>query len=75
MVSKFQNPLNEVLTPGFRATIRPLVINVPGSFYTEFGSLEGAYWDYNKAKTEGKVRAVREPGDEDTYGPLSRACL
>ena len=74
MVSKFQNPLNEV-SQRFRATVRPLVIVVPGSFYTEFRSLEGAYWDYNKAKREGKVRAVREPGDENLYGPLSRACM
>ena len=74
MVSKFQNPLNEV-SRRFRATVRPLVIDVPGSFYTEFRSLEGAYWDYNKAKREGKVRTVREPGDEGLYGPLSRACM
>ena len=57
MVSKFQNPLNEV-SRRFRVTVRPLVIDVPGSFYTEFRSLEGAYWDYNKAKREGKERGL-----------------
>lgn len=56
-------------------TVHPLVINVPGSFYTEFRSLEGAFWDYNKVKKERRVRAVREPGDKDLYSPLSRVCL
>jgi hypothetical protein len=75
MVSNFYNPLNEVLTRGYRATVQTLVIGVPGSVYTEFRTYEGAYWDYYTAKEEGKLRAVREPGDEYLYGPLSRAFM
>jgi hypothetical protein len=58
-----------------RATVRPLVFGVPGSIFTEFRTFEGAYWDYYTAKDEGRVRAVREPGDEYIYGSLSRACM
>ena len=60
-----------MLTPVCRATVHPLVIGVPESVFTRFRTYEGAYWDYYT----GKVRAVREAGDEDIYGPLSRACM
>lgn len=64
-----------MLTPVCRATVHPLVIGVPESVFTRFRTYEGAYWDYYTAKEEGKVRAVREPGDEYLYGPLSRAIM
>ena len=76
MVSKSYNSLLiEVLTEGGRKSVKSLVTSVPGSHYTEFRSYEGAYWDYYTAKEEGKVRAVREPGDEYLFGPLSAACM
>jgi hypothetical protein len=75
LVSKSYNPFNEVLTPGYRATVHPLVIGVPGSCYTGFRTYEGAYWDYCTSKEQGRVRAVRGPGDEYIYGPMSKACM
>jgi hypothetical protein len=52
-----------------------LVTGVTGSVYTGFRTYEGAVWDYYTAKAEGKVRAVREPGDEFLFGPLERAFM
>jgi hypothetical protein len=78
MVSKPYNPLNRVLrliTRGCRSTVQPLVIGVSGSLYTAFRTYDGALLDYYTAKEAGNVRAVREPGDEYIYGPLSRACM
>jgi len=67
--------LNLVLTGGSRSSVQLLVTGVPGSVYTGFRTYEGAHWDYYTAKEEGKVRAVREPGDELIFGPVSRACM
>jgi hypothetical protein len=75
VVSKFYNPLNGVLTRGCRLTVEPLVMGVPGSLYTGFRTYEGALWDYYKAKEEGKVKPVREPGDDFIFGSLSLACM
>ena len=75
MVSKFYNPLNQVLTQECRSTVQPLVIGVSESLYTAFRTYEGAFWDYYTAKEAGNVRPVREPGDEYFYGPLSKACM
>ena len=64
-----------VLTSGCRKSVHPLVDGVPGSRYTGFRTYEGALWDYYTAKDEGKVKPVRDPGDEFLFGPLSRACM
>jgi hypothetical protein len=72
---QFYNLLNEVLTSGCRSSVHPLVTGVPGSCYTGFRTYEGAFFDYSTAKEEGKVRSVREPGDEYLFGPVSRACM
>ena len=56
-----------------RATVHSLVVGVPDSKYTIFRTYEGARWDYYTAKNKGRVKAVREPGDEKIFGPLSRA--
>lgn len=63
------------LTRECRATVHPLVIGLPGSVYTGFRTYEGAYWDYQTCKQEGKVKAVRGPGDAYIFGPISRACM
>jgi hypothetical protein len=66
---------SDVLTSGRRKAVYPLVNGVPGSCYTGFRSYEGAFWDYSTAKKDGKVRAVRDPGDEFLFGPISGACM
>ena len=75
MVSKFYYLFNEVLTLESRVTVYPLLIGIPGSVYTRFGTYEGAYWDYKTRKQQGKVKAVRGPGDAYIFGPISRACM
>jgi hypothetical protein len=60
---------------GCRAIVYQLVIGIAGSRYTGFRTYEGAYWDYHTAKKDGKVRLVRDPGDEYIFGPLTRACM
>lgn len=51
-----------------RAMVYSLVVGVPDASYTTFRSYEGAMWDYHTAKKEGRVRSIREPGDEEIFG-------
>jgi len=55
--------------------VKALVDRVPGASYTGFKTYEDAADDYAIAKAGGYVRAVRNPGDELNFGPLSMAIM
>lgn len=57
----------------FRDNVLPLVSNVSGARYRGFATLETAKDYYLNAKRMGKVRIVRDPGDDQVFGPESEA--
>ena len=57
----------------FRDNVLPLVSNVSGARYRGFATLETAKDYYLNAKRMGKVQIVRDPGDDQVFGPESEA--
>lgn len=53
--------------------VEPLVRGVHGARHKSFPTYSLAQEFYCGAKTLGKVRIVRDPGDEEIYGPMSDA--
>ena len=56
-----------------RDNVFPLVSNVLGARYKGFTTLEAAQEYYLASKRMGKVRIVRDPGDDQAFGPESQA--
>lgn len=56
-----------------RDSVEPLVLGVPGARHKSFSTHELAKEFYLGAKTFGKVKIVRDPGDDEVYGPMSDA--
>jgi hypothetical protein len=59
-----------ILTFIFRDNVNHLVLGVSGGKYKGFSTKENAIQAYLRAKNNGEVRIVRNPGDDDKYGPL-----
>jgi hypothetical protein len=53
-----------------RDNVSHLVLGVSGAKYKGFPTLEKANQAYHRAKCNGEVRIVRNPGDDAKYGPL-----
>ena len=53
-----------------RDNISHLVLGVSGAKYKGFSMEEKANQVYHSAKRNGEVRIVKNPGDEDKYGPM-----
>lgn len=51
----------------------PLVSNILGARYKGFATLDAAKDYYFAAKSVGKVWIVRDPGDDQVFGPESEA--
>jgi hypothetical protein len=58
------------LTVLFRDNISHLVLGVSGAKFKGFATKEKATQAYLGAKNDGEVRIVRNPGDDEKYGPL-----
>jgi hypothetical protein len=56
-----------------RANVEPYVKNVSGATHKSFRTHELALAYYSDAKNKGRVRVVRNPGDDVKYGPRSKA--
>ena len=53
-----------------RDNVSHLVLGVSGAKYKAFPTLEKANQAYYRAKSNGDIRIVRNPGDDAKYGPL-----
>jgi len=53
--------------------VLPLVSNVLGAHYRGFMTLEAAKDFYLGAKRLGKIQIVRNPGDDQVFGPRGEA--
>ena len=62
-----------VNTTSHRDNIELLVKKVSGSHYKSFPTHEQALTHYYEAKRNGRVEVIRNPGDDDIYGPRSEA--
>ena len=60
---------SSIIRPSFRDDVRCLVERVPGAAHKSFKTLEPANAFYLRAKNQGKVRYIRNPGDAARYGP------
>lgn len=56
-----------------RDNVQPLVKHVPDARYQGFSTHEAAQEYYLSAKALRKVRFVRNPGDDEIYGPRDEA--
>lgn len=59
-----------ILTFLFRDNVSHLVLGVSGGKFKGFSTKEKANQAYHSAKNHGKVHIVRNPGDDEKYGPL-----
>ena len=57
----------------YRVNIEPLVKKVSGSHYKSFLTHEQALAYYSDAKRNRQVHVIRNPGDDEIYGPRSKA--
>jgi len=53
-----------------REKVKPLVEFVSGAQYQSFTTRTEAVSAYQSSKARGLVRIVRDPGDDDIYGPM-----
>ncbi|KIJ90577.1 hypothetical protein K443DRAFT_116395, partial [Laccaria amethystina LaAM-08-1] len=53
--------------------VEPLIKKVSGARHKSFRTHDEALTFYLDAKTQSKVRVVRNPGDDCIYGPISQA--
>ena len=58
------------LTSLSRDNISHLVLGVSGAKYKGFSTHKEANEVYHRAKRNGEIRIVRNPGDDDKYGPI-----
>lgn len=58
------------LTFLFRDNVSRLVLGVSGAKFKGFPTQEKAKQAYRSAKQNGQVRIVRNPDDDEIYGPL-----
>lgn len=58
-----------------RSFVQTLVTGVSGGLATGFKRYDDAIADYFEAKARGLVTVVRQPGDDDIFGPRSEAEL
>ena len=56
-----------------RDNVTPLISGVSGARYRGFGTHQQAAKFYLDAKENGLVRVVRDPGDDEFFGPLCDA--
>ena len=56
-----------------RDLVEPLIRGVHGTRHKSFPTHSLAQEYYQGAKTLGKVGIVRDPGDDEIYGPMSDA--
>ena len=60
-------------TTSHRDNIEPLVKKVSGSRYKSFPTREQVLTHYSEAKENRQVEVIRNPGDDEIYGPRSEA--
>ena len=56
-----------------RANVEPYVKNVSSATHKSFRIYDQALAYYSDANGKGRVRVVRNPGDDVKYGPKSKA--
>jgi hypothetical protein len=56
-----------------RDNVTPLISRVSGAQYRGFGTHQQVAKFYLDAKENGLVRVVRDPGDDEFFGPLCDA--
>ena len=57
----------------FREKVEPLIRHVSNARFKGFSTYETAEEFYRDAKQNNKVKIVREPGDDQKYGPIENA--
>jgi hypothetical protein len=65
--------LNLLTSPLTRDNVERLISQVPNSRHKGFSTREEAEQYYLGAKSLGKVRSVRNPGDDEVFGPRDEA--
>jgi hypothetical protein len=56
-----------------RDNIVPMINGVSGAHFRGFSTHEAALEHYLNVKGNGRVKIVRNPGDEEQFGPLDKA--
>lgn len=54
----------------YRDNVKPLVEFVSGARYQSYPTRDDAMAAYRHSKTKGLVRIIRDPGDDEIYGPM-----
>ena len=54
----------------YRDNVKPLVDFVSGARYQSYPTRDDAVAAYRNGKINGLARIIRDPGDDEIYGPM-----